>query len=102
MSVLHIDKNNFEAEILQSDKPVLLDFYADWCGPCRMIATILEQIAAEHPEYKIAKVNVDHQPELAEAFEVMSIPSLFVIKDGQIVNQATGARPKAQLLAMLK
>ena len=102
MSVLHIDKNNFEAEILQSDKPVLLDFYADWCGPCRMIAPILEQIAAEHPEYKIAKVNVDHQPELAEAFEVMSIPSLFVIKDGQIVNQATGARPKAQLLAMLK
>ena len=102
MSVLHIDKNTFEAEILKSDKPVLLDFYADWCGPCRMVAPILEQLAAEHPEYKIAKVNVDQQPELAEAFEVMSIPSLFVIKDGQIVNQATGARPKAQLLAMLK
>ncbi len=102
MSVLHIDKNNFESEILKSTKPVLLDFYADWCGPCRMVAPILEQIAAEHPEYTIAKVNVDEQPELAEAFEVMSIPSLFVIKDGQITNQATGARPKAQLLAMLK
>ncbi len=101
MSIIHVTEQNFEREVLQSDKPVLLDFFAEWCGPCRMVAPILDEIAAEHPEYKICKVNVDEQPALAEAFSVMSIPTLFVLKNGEVVDQATGARPKAQLLAML-
>lgn len=102
MAVMHVNKDNFDNEVMKSSKTVLVDFYADWCGPCRMVAPILEQIAAEHPEYKIVKINVDEQPELAEAFQVMSIPSLFVIKDGKVVNQSVGARPKAQLLDMMK
>ena len=101
MSVVKISKSNFE-EIKKSEKPILVDFYADWCGPCRMIAPILEDIASEHPEYKICKVNVDEQPDLASAFGVMSIPSLFVVENGEVVNQAMGAKPKAQILDMLK
>ena len=102
MSVIHITKDNFENEVLNSEKTVLLDFYADWCGPCRMVAPIVEAISEEHPEYKIGKINVDEQGELATTFGVMSIPSLFVIKNGEVANQAVGARTKAQILDMLK
>ena len=102
MSVLELTKDNFENEVLKSEKKVLIDFYADWCGPCRMVSPIVDEIAEEHPEYKVCKVNVDEQPELAQRFEVMSIPSLFVLENGEMVNQATGARPKAQILEMLK
>ena len=101
MSTLKITSLNFD-EVKASDKPVLLDFYADWCGPCRMVAPILEEIAAEHPEYVIGKINVDDNPELAASFGVMSIPTLVVLKNGEIANQSTGARPKAQILAMLE
>ena len=101
MSVLHITKENFENEVLNSDKPVLLDFFAVWCGPCKMIAPVLDEIAEEREDIKVCKVNVDEEPELAAKYQVMSIPTLFVIKDGQITNQALGARPKAQILAML-
>ena len=101
MSVLHITKDTFEAEVMASDKPVLLDFYAVWCGPCKMIAPILDEIAAEREDIKVCKVNVDEEPELANAYKVVSIPTLFVIKDGQVVNQSLGAKPKAQILEML-
>lgn len=101
MSVIKIDKNNFENEVLKSDKKVLLDFYADWCGPCRMVGPIVEEIANEHPEYKVCKINVDEQPELASSFQVMSIPSLFVMENGKVVNNSMGAKPKAQILNML-
>ena len=102
MSVINIHKNNFEQEVLQSEKKVLLDFYADWCGPCRMVSPIVDEIAEEHPEYKVGKINIDEQPELASAFQVMSIPSIFVVQNGKVVNQAVGARSKAQILDMLK
>ena len=102
MSVIKITKSNFESEVLKSDKKVLLDFYADWCGPCRMVGPVVEEIANEHPEYKICKINVDEQPELAASFQVMSIPSLFVMENGKVVNQTLGAKTKAQLLEMLK
>ena len=101
MSVIHIDQNNFRQEVLESDKPVLLDFWAGWCGPCRMVSPILEEIANEHPEIKVGKVNVDEQRELAEQFRIFSIPALFVVKDGKVTEQAVGARPKAQILSML-
>lgn len=102
MSVVKITRNNFESEVLKSDKKVLLDFYAEWCGPCRMVGPVVEEIANEHPEYKICKINVDEQPELAASFQVMSIPSLFVMENGKVINQALGAKTKAQLLEMLK
>lgn len=102
MSVLHITKENYEAEVLRSDKPVLLDFWAVWCGPCRMIAPAVEQIAAEHPEYKVGKINVDEEPELTKEFGIMSIPTLFVMKNGQIANQAVGVMPKDKILDLLK
>lgn len=101
MSVKVITKNNFQKEVLESDKPVLLDFWASWCGPCMMVSPIVDEIADEHPEIKVGKINVDEQPELASAFQVMSIPSLFVVKDGKVARHATGAMPKAQILAML-
>lgn len=102
MSVLHINKENFHEQIIASDKVVLLDFWAGWCNPCRMLAPILDEIAAEHPEIKVAKVNIDEEPELANQFQVMSIPSVFVMKNGEIINQSVGVKPKQQLLAMLK
>ena len=101
MSIVYVTQENFENEVLKSDKPVLLDFYADWCGPCRMIAPILEEIAREHEEYKICKVNVDEVPSLAMQFEVMSIPTLLVFKNGEVTATSMGAKPKAQILAML-
>ena len=101
MSVLHITKENFEAEVLKSYKPVLVDFFAVWCGPCKMIAPILEEIAAEREDIKVCKINVDEEPELAAQYQVVSIPTLFVIKDGQITNQSLGAKPKPQILEML-
>ena len=101
MSILHITKENFEQQVLRADKPVLLDFWATWCGPCRMIAPALEEIAAEHPEYIIGKVNVDEEMALAQQFGITSIPALFVVKNGQIVRQAVGAMPKEKLLALL-
>ena len=101
MSVIHIDRNNFQSEVLDSDRPVLLDFWAPWCTPCRMVGPILDEIAGERSDIKVAKVNVDEQPELAGQFGVMSIPTLVVVKEGRIVQQAMGARPKAQNLSML-
>ena len=102
MSVIMLEKDNFANEVLKSDKTVLLDFYAEWCGPCRMVSPIVDEIANEHPEIKVCKVNVDEQPELAGEFDVMSIPSLFVVKNGEVVKNHTGALPKAQILEMLK
>ncbi len=101
MSALNINKANFASEVLQSDKPVLLDFWAPWCGPCRMVVPIVEEIAAERTDIKVGKINVDEEPELATQFGVMSIPTLVVMKNGKVVNQATGARPKQAILAML-
>lgn len=101
MSVINITRNNFQNEIINSDKPILLDFWAPWCGPCRMVGPILEEIAGERSDIKIGKINVDEQPELASQFRVMSIPTLIVIKDGKIVNQSMGAKPKNAILAML-
>ncbi len=101
MSVLKVNKSNFE-EVMASEKTVLLDFYADWCGPCRMVSPLVDQIADEHPEYLIGKINVDEEGELAQKFDVMSIPTLVVIKNGEIVSQNTGARPKEQILDLLK
>lgn len=101
MSVISINKNNFES-VKNSDKPVLLDFYADWCGPCRMVSPIVDEIAKENPQYVVGKINVDDEPELAQAFGVASIPMLVVMKNGKIVNQSAGARPKPQILAMLE
>lgn len=102
MSAINITKNNFKEEVLESSKPVLLDFWASWCGPCRRVLPLVEEIADEHPEFMVGKVNVDEQPELAAQFQVMSVPSLFVLKEGKVVNQATGARPKQQILDLLK
>ena len=101
MSALNININNFQEEVINSDRPVLLDFWAPWCGPCRMVVPIVEEIAAERPDIKVGKVNVDEESELAGQFRVMSIPTLVVIKDGQVVNQAVGARTKKQILDML-
>ena len=100
MAVVILNKTNFEAEVMGSDRPVLIDFYADWCGPCRMVGPIVEEIAEEHPEYKVCKVNVDEEQELAAEFGVMSIPSLFVMKNGEIVNRVMGAQPKARILEL--
>lgn len=102
MSVLKITKDNFESEVLKSTKTVLLDFYADWCGPCRMVSPIVEQIAQENPEYFVCKINVEEENELAQQFGVSSIPTLVVIKNGKIAEQAVGARPKDQILQMLQ
>ena len=101
MSVIHINKNNFRNEVLDSGKPVLLDFWAPWCGPCRMVSPVVDEIASERGDINVGKVNVDEQPELAAQFGVMSIPTLVVMKGGKVVNQMVGARPKAQILAML-
>lgn len=101
MSAININKNNFRNEVLDSEKPVLLDFWASWCGPCRMVSPIVDEIAAERGDIKVGKINVDEQRELAGQFGVMSIPTLVAMKDGKVVNQMVGARPKRQILAML-
>ena len=101
MSVLVVNKSNFES-VAKSEKPVLLDFYADWCGPCRMVSPVVDEIAKENPQYLVGKINVDNEPELAAAFGVSSIPMLAVLKGGKVVAQAVGARPKEQILDMLK
>ena len=101
MKVLHVNKDNFHKEVLNSEKPVLLDFFASWCGPCRMVGPILDEIAEEREDIKVCKVDIDEQPELASRFRIMSVPTLMVLKDGNIVDQSVGARPKHQILAMV-
>lgn len=100
MAVLKINKNNFES-VKNSDKKVLIDFYADWCGPCRMMSPIVDEIADEREDILVCKVNVDEEPELAEAFEVFSIPTLVIMQGGKVLEKSAGARPKGQLIAML-
>ena len=101
MSAININKNNFQNEIMDSEKTVLLDFWASWCAPCRMVVPIIEEIAGERPDIKVGKINVDQQPELASKFGIMSIPTLVVMKNRKIVQQVSGARPKNAILEML-
>ena len=101
MEAIHINSQNFQSEVMNADKPVLLDFWAPWCGPCRVVVPIVEEIARERSDIKVGKVNVDENPELASRFGVMSIPTLVVMEGGRVVNQARGARPKKAILAML-
>lgn len=101
MSVLTITKENFQEEVMKSEKPVLLDFWASWCGPCRMVSPTVDEIAEEMPDIKVGKVNVDEQQELASSFNVMSIPTLIVMENGKIIDQAVGVRPKRQIVSML-
>ena len=101
MSAININKNNFQNEIMDSEKTVLLDFWAPWCAPCRMVVPIIEEIAGERPDIKVGKINVDEQPELASKFSIMSIPTLVVMKNGKIVQKVSGARPKKTILEML-
>ena len=102
MSAVNIDLNNFHQEVLNSDKPVLLDFWAPWCGPCRMVVPMVEQIARERPDIKVGKINIDEEFELANRFGIVSIPTLMVLKDGRIVKKAMGARPKQAILELLQ
>lgn len=101
MSVMTITNENFQQEVLNSDKPVLVDFWASWCGPCKMLSPIVDEIAEEREDIKVCKVNVDEQPELAARFQIMSIPTLMVFKNGEMVNQTAGVRPKSQILQLL-
>ena len=101
MSIIHITAENYEAQVLNAQGKILLDFWAPWCGPCRMVGPILDEIAAERSDIKVAKVNVDEEHNLAMQFGVLSIPTLVVLKDGEVVNKAVGARPKSEILAML-
>ena len=101
MSAMNLNQENFHREVMESEKPVLLDFWAPWCGPCRMVVPIIDQIADEHPELKVAKINVDEETERAQQFRVMSIPALFVLKNGKVVNQSVGAKSMEQILDMI-
>lgn len=101
MSAININKNNFQNEVLNSDKTVLLDFWASWCAPCHMVVPIVEEIAGERRNIKVGKINVDEEPELANKFSIMSIPTLVVMKNGKIIQQVSGARPKNAILEML-
>jgi thioredoxin 1 len=101
MSAVNINQNNFQNEVMESQKKVLLDFWAPWCGPCRMVVPMVEEIARERPDIKVGKINVDENPELASRFGIMSIPTLVVMEEGRIVNRAMGARPKNSILALL-
>lgn len=101
MSVLIVNKNNFDS-VKNSSKPVLLDFYADWCNPCRLVSPIVDEIAEENPQYLIGKINIETEPELAQKFKVLSIPTLAVVKNGEVINRSVGARPKSEILTMLK
>ena len=102
MKAIKITKDNFDTEVMKSDKPVLLDFWAEWCGPCRMVSPIIDEIAAEVDTAKVGKVNVDEEGELASAFGVMSIPTLVVLREGKVITKTVGARPKAEILKMLE
>ena len=102
MNEITVTKDNFEAEVLNSDKPVLVDFWAAWCGPCKMLGPIVEEIAKENDDIKVGKVNVDEQPDLARQFGIMSIPSILIFKEGKLVNQTVGYQPKENLLALIK
>ena len=101
MSAININKNNFQNEVMNSDKPILLNFWAPWCAPCRMVAPTVEEIASERVDIKVGKINVDEQPELANKFGIMSIPTLVVMKNGKIVQRVSGVRPKNTILEML-
>ncbi len=101
MSVLTITKDNFQKEVVESEKPVLLDFWASWCGPCRMVSPVIDEIAKEREDIKVGKIDVDDQPELAASFQVMSIPTLVVMKGGEVVNRTMGAQPKGQILKLI-
>ncbi len=101
MEILHITKDTFQKEVMESDRTVLLDFWATWCGPCRMIAPVLEEVAQEREDVKVCKIDVDKEPELAQQFQIMSIPTLIVMEHGRIINKALGAMPKASVLALL-
>ena len=101
MSAININQSNFHDEVLLSDKPVLLDFWAPWCGPCRMVSPVIDEIALERADIKVGKVNVDEEPELAQRFGVMSIPNLIVMENGKVISQSAGARPKAAILSLL-
>lgn len=101
MSAISVTKESFHKEVMMSEKPVLVDFWAPWCGPCRMVLPLVEEIAEERDDIKVVKINVDEEPDLASQFQIMSIPTLMVVKEGEVVNKIMGARPKAQINAML-
>lgn len=101
MSIIKLTRDNFESEVMQSTLPILVDFYAEWCGPCRMLSPVIDEIANEATDFKVGKINIDEQPELATKYQVMSVPTLMVIKNGEVTNRVTGAVPKQTILNML-